>query len=100
MVKDAYAVYVTGDSMAPRFEQGDILFVNPKQAPKIGDYVIVQLKGRDAGEQGPAFIKRLVKMNSDAVVCHQYNPDKDIAYRRAEVREVHRILPWNEVTGA
>ena len=38
--KDAYAVRMPTDIMSPRYERGDILFVDPDLVPQIGDDVV------------------------------------------------------------
>ncbi|MDX1401067.1 MAG: S24 family peptidase, partial [Kiloniellales bacterium] len=72
--KGAFALYVMGDSMAPRHEAGDLIYIDPHRPVKEGDYVVIELHpGRESGsgtladfddgqfEAGPAFVKRLVK---------------------------------------
>jgi hypothetical protein len=44
---DAYAVTMIGDSMAPRFEPGEIAFVSPKAPVNVGDDVLVQLRAAE-----------------------------------------------------
>ena len=40
-VRDAYAIYMVGDSMEPRYEQGWLLHVNPFKPPTRGRDVVV-----------------------------------------------------------
>lgn len=40
--KDAYGVYVPGDSMRPRIKPGDLLYVEPHQPVRQDDLVVVQ----------------------------------------------------------
>jgi hypothetical protein len=37
----AFAVEITGESMAPRYEQGDIVVCSPEKRWKSGDYCVV-----------------------------------------------------------
>src|SRR3546814_17289167 len=41
--RKSYALYITGESMEPRYRAGDLVYVDPSRAPSIGDDVIVQL---------------------------------------------------------
>lgn len=44
---NAFALRVTGDSMAPRFEDGTILIVEPSKEPRNRDFVIVHIKNQE-----------------------------------------------------
>ena len=57
--RDVFAVYVVGDSMAPRYEEGDLVFVHPGRPPHSGCDVLVELLEEET-EPGPCLIKRLV----------------------------------------
>ncbi|NIB44060.1 S24 family peptidase [Pseudomaricurvus alkylphenolicus] len=43
--QEAFVLHVQGRSMEPRFNEGDILFVDPDVAPKHGQFVVVQKRG-------------------------------------------------------
>jgi len=43
--KNAFALYVKDDSMAPEFRLNDILIVDPEIIPNPGDFVLAQLDG-------------------------------------------------------
>lgn len=51
--KNAFALRVEGSSMAPRYEHGEYVLVEPNRRPEPGDDVIVRLRG------GECMIKRL-----------------------------------------
>lgn len=90
-VRDAYAVYVAGDSMEPRYEAGEVVFVNPNLPVRRGDYVVVQVQVD--GEDVPrGYIKRFLRMSDDGLVLQQFNPAKDIRFNKAAVVSVHRVV--------
>lgn len=91
-VPDAYAVFVAGDSMEPRYFAGEAVFVNPRLPVRKGDFVVAQIMGRE-GEPPLAYIKRFVSMN-DKLRLSQYNPEKFLTFDRAKVVSVHRIITW------
>lgn len=97
-VKDAYALWLGGESMAPWREHGGLVVVHPHQPVRINDYVVVQLKAKD-GDPIPAYVKRLVKRTSTQLVLLQFNPRKEITIPLSKVRAVHRILDWDEAMG-
>lgn len=95
---EAYAVEIVGDSMAPRFEPGEMVFVSPKAPVRIGDDVIVQLRAEGnpeesdfAGQITEILIKRLVKRGPDYVELRQFNPDKTFRVPASRVRRIHRV---------
>lgn len=97
--KAAYTVGIVSDSMIPRYEPGEIVYVNPLRAPNIGDFVVVELIPQEGERNGPSFIKRLVRRSGTRVICEQYNPAGEIEYDTREVKTFHRIMPWQEVLG-
>ena len=97
--KDVFVVYVVGDSMAERYEDGDPLYVDPHRRPKPRDIVIVELKAPSDGEPGSAFVKRLVRRGGGKIVVEQFNPPKELIFDEDEVARLHRVIPWIELIG-
>lgn len=89
-VPDAYALYVEGDSMSPKFEPGDIVFVHPHRRARAGDYVVIQQPDLAAGETR-AFIKRLVSAGPTVLRVKQFNPVATIDF------PISRGLVWHKV---
>lgn len=73
-VEEAYAVRVAGDSMEPRYFDGELAHVNPQLTPKKGSFVCVQLRGEGASPL--AFVKRYVRWGSAGLVLSEYNPEE------------------------
>lgn len=90
-VKEAYAVYVSGDSMSPRYEAGEAVFVNPKLPVRKGDYVVVQIAAAQ-GDPPHGFVKRFVSMDEKTLKLSQWNPKKSLCFARSKVVSVHRIV--------
>lgn len=101
---DVYSLYVPGSSMSPAFESGDLVLVEYRRPPRIGDNVIVYLRdggdGRNGG-RGPneraALLKRLVRRSGSCVELEQYNPRLTFTLDAADVIEMHRIMTLNEL---
>lgn len=89
-ISGAYAVAVSGSSMEPRYEDGEICFVDPKRRVKRGDYVIAQIRQE---EHGPllAYVKRFVRQNTIELVLEQFNPPKELRFASNCVHSVHFI---------
>jgi phage repressor protein C with HTH and peptisase S24 domain len=90
-VPDAYAVYVVGDSMEPRYFAGEAVFVNPRLPVRRGDFVVAQI-AVDDGEPPHAYVKRFVARDARTLRLEQFNPKKTLAFPVARVISVHRII--------
>lgn len=94
-VKDAYAVLVAGDSMEPRYEDGETVFANPLRRPTRNDYVVAQIRTEENGSP-QAYIKKLVRWNSEKLVLSQFNPVKELEFDGKLVESVHYVLRSGE----
>lgn len=98
--RDVYAIYFRGHSMAPRYESGEVAYVDPVRPPLAADYVIVQLRRYD-GDDGDrihvAMAKRLVRQSASYIELEQFNPPLTFRLDRKQVAHIHRIIPWDEL---
>ncbi|HKS89484.1 MAG TPA: S24 family peptidase, partial [Stellaceae bacterium] len=85
-VRGAYAIYMVGDSMEPRYEQGWLLHVNPFKPPTRGRDVVVYKVGQ------AVLIKQFVRWEGDALVLRQLNPPQELRIPRADVVECHLVV--------
>lgn len=85
-VKGAYAIYMVGDSMEPRYEQGWLLHVNPFKPPTRGRDVVVYKQGQ------AVLIKQFVRWEPGALVLRQLNPPEELRVPREEVQECHLVV--------
>jgi phage repressor protein C with HTH and peptisase S24 domain len=65
---NAYALEVTGNSMAPLYRDGDILIVSPNAAPRKGDRVVLRTT------DGEVMAKALVRRTAKTVELASLNP--------------------------
>lgn len=97
-VRGAYGLYISGDSMEPRYFSGELIYINPGKPAAVGDFVVVEMHAVD-GEAGQAFVKRLVRRTATTITAHQYNPAGDVVYEAALVKRIWRIVPLGELMG-
>src|SRR5437016_10079188 len=90
-VPDAYAVYVVGDSMEPRYFAGETVFVNPRLPVRRGDFVVAQVAAEE-GEPPHAYIKRFMVREAKSLKLEQFNPKKALEFPINRVVSVHRII--------
>lgn len=98
---DAYALYVSGSSMEPRYRPGDPIFVDAKRPPAIGDDVIVQLNAQVDGEPEivAGLIKTLVRRTGSYLELEQYHPELRFRVPMSRVTRLHRVVPTKELFG-
>lgn len=100
----SYAVEIVGDSMAPRFEPRERVWVSPRSRVSPGDDVIVQLRNARTSEDAernpnPDFadrvtmvlIKRLVRQTPKSVELQQFNPPETFTIPGERVAAIHRV---------
>jgi phage repressor protein C with HTH and peptisase S24 domain len=89
---NAYALVISGESMAPKYEPGDIILVSPNMGVQTGDYAVVRLK------DGTVMAKRVREKNSH-FIFESVNPDYPSVECAAEdVVFTHRIV-WVKQRG-
>lgn len=91
-VSGAYAVTVSGESMSPRYDDGEVVYVHPKRRPVKGDYVVAQIHNPNEGAPPLAYVKRLVRYSEAGLVLEQLNPQKEMRFEHRAVVSVHVIL--------
>lgn len=97
--KAVFCVFVRGDSMEPRFEAGDLLYINPARPARNGDDVLVEMHPDQQGEPGAAYIKRLEGQTPTKLILRQFNPAKRIEIPIVRVLRVCPILRTSELLG-
>ncbi len=96
---DVYCLYITGQSMEPRYEAGELVYVDAKRPAAIGDYVIIQLRGEEDNEDNVVrvMVKRLVKRGPDWIEFEQFNPQHIFRLPKNLVMRMHRIMRTEEL---
>lgn len=93
---NAYAVYVVGESMEPRYHSGELAHVHPGKPYNIGSYVLVQLKP-DPGDSVPkAVLKRLVRRSGAKITLEQFRPPKKFDVALDDIVSIHRVVGSSE----
>lgn len=95
----AFALKVIGSSMAPRYEPGDVITVDPDQPAAVGADIVVALGG-DGAAGRCLLLKRLVQRTPTRLRLAQFNPPRDdILLPRARVAALWPVLPLQAVLG-
>lgn len=93
-----YGLYVGIDSMAPRFESGDVILLDPRRPAKPGEDVLVFLK-YPAGRGGlrPVILARLVGKDAGRLDLTQFNPTVRFEVEMIDVARIHRVFSTVEL---
>jgi len=89
-VSNAFALYVDGESMEPRYYAGEMLYVNPNRPVTRGCFVAVEMT------DGQGLIKQFVRRNDEHLVLVQFNPPKEIRLPIDRVKRIYRITGSGE----
>jgi phage repressor protein C with HTH and peptisase S24 domain len=86
---NAYAIFVVGESMSPRFRSGEIVYVDPAVPVRTGGDAIIQM----ADNKGnlTAIIKEFVAQDDDKLSLFQHNPNKKLKIPTSNVTSIHGI---------
>lgn len=88
---DAYGVRVSGESMSPRYFDGEIVYVDPDRTPRRGDFVVVQVMV-DEHSAPWGYVKQFLRRNTLELVLSQYNPPKELTFPNEAVVSVHVVV--------
>lgn len=86
LATDAYAVTIIDETMAPRFETGEIAYVAPDRAPRRGQDCLVEFADLSAR------VLQYVERREKTVVFRQLNPAKDVVIPASEKIRIHAIV--------
>jgi len=95
-VPSAYAVYVVGASMEPRYFPGELVMIHPGKPVTLGAFVLVQRKPKHDGDPPLAVIKRLIKRTASKVTLEQFNPARHFDIKADDIVSIHRVVGASE----
>lgn len=90
-VVDAFAFYVVGDSMSPRFRHGERLLVHPRRPPRPGEDVLLLLRDPERSDVN-AMVKTLISQRADGVTVAQYNPAREFDIPATDIGQILLIV--------
>ena len=85
-VNDAFAVFVSGNSMMPKYKNGDLVYVHPTHSITKSRYVLVETT------EHKGFIKQFVSWQGDTLVVQQFNPEQEIIIPREQVLRLMLVI--------
>lgn len=97
-VRDAYGLYVEGDSMYPAHPHGELRIIHPHRPCQIGDTVVIAARYAE-NDPVEGWIKKLIKRTPERLIVEQYNPPATIEFERRFVESCHKVLTMNDLMG-
>jgi len=88
-VDDAYAVYVVGESMEPRYFAGEIVCIHPQKPITRNCFVLVQYE--EDGERHYT-IKQYLKRTETSLHLRQLNPEDEIILPVETIFSIHKAV--------
>lgn len=88
---DAYAVEISGETMWPRYRDGEIVYCDPTRHVKKGDFVVAQVMSDDNSVAPKAFVKMFSHHTDKELVLEQFNPPRKLVFPHDKVLSVHTI---------
>lgn len=90
-VRDAYAIYVVGESMVPMYRPGQLLYVNPHRPLTPGRGIVITKTSQ------AVIIKELVKATSFGLIVREYQPKiREFSIPHSEIAEAHSVVGAEE----
>ncbi|MFC5374754.1 helix-turn-helix transcriptional regulator [Brevundimonas faecalis] len=84
--RGAFALRVSDESMAPRYEPGETVYVAPNQWPaREQDCVLVT-------HEGYGYLKRFVRRFDGVVTVRQLNPESELTFPVDDIAAMHAVV--------
>lgn len=85
-LKDAFKVYVLGDSMEPRYFENEIVAVHPGRLPSKGEDCVVLM------HDGHAVVKRYMGQDDTRIHVAQYNPPREFTIAKSDIERIFVVV--------
>lgn len=85
-VRNAYAIYMAGEQLAPRYEPGWLLHVHPFKPPTCGRDVVVWKKDQTM------IITQFVGWDGDMLLLRQLNPRESLRVPHGDIAACHLVV--------
>lgn len=97
--KNAFGLYVVGESMERRYMEGDLIFVHPGRKPTPGCDVVVEMQATDEFGRHKALLKQYRGRTPTKLLLYQFNPEMPVEISLDQVMQVFRVLTTAELLG-
>lgn len=95
-IHGAFAFYVIGTSMVPRFKPREMVYVDPLRPPSPGDDVVVEMVAV-GGKPVRWCLREMVDQTAETITLKQYKPELEQTIPREDTINVWRIVPTGDL---
>jgi hypothetical protein len=93
-----YGVWTVGDSMRPRYDNGELVYADPDMPISVGRDMVVYTENEDGDEI--AYLLNLAEMSDETLLFRTYMaPTKLIRIEREKVVKIHTVVAVAELFG-
>lgn len=85
-VRGAFALKVADETMSPRYEPGETVYIAPNQWPAREQDCVFMVK------TGAAFLRRFVKRADGRVIVRELSPERETAYLVETIEAMHAVV--------
>ncbi len=85
----SYACFIHGSAMSPRYEHGDLVYIDPNRQAKEDDYVVIQVK---QGDHVTGIFRKVIQITDRQMKFQTLKPIKEEVIRNSEMLSVHVIV--------
>lgn len=90
-VRDAYALYLSGEAMSPMYRPGQLLYINPHKPPIAGNGIVM------TRTDGTVLVRELVRATAFGLVVREYQPRlREFTIPQDTIADVHVIVAAEE----
>lgn len=97
--RNIFCIFLSGDSMHPRLDHGDMLYINPNRPARAGEDVLVEMHPPRPAEPGVAYVKQLEAKTPTKLILKQFNPPGKLELPLAKVLRISPIMRNKELMG-
>ncbi|WP_159437987.1 XRE family transcriptional regulator [Pseudovibrio ascidiaceicola] len=94
-VEGAFALYMPGTAMEPRYHEGETLFVNPKKLPRPGEYAAIMHSDQTPTGSPIWQVGRYERVDAGNRVFSRYN-GQELRIPTDKIRAIHKIVATGE----
>ena len=85
-IGNAFAIYVSSNTMEPRYFQGELIYLHPGRPPEMNRDCIIEMKN------GAVYVRHFMRWNKDKIRIAQFNPPEEKDILRDEIKAVYAVV--------
>lgn len=88
-VNDSYSCFMNGEEMLPRYNHGELLYINPDLKAEVGDYVLVHI---NVDNIVVGIFRKVFEISDRQFKLQTLNPAKTETFKNTEIVAIHSIV--------